>query len=140
MTMDWQLIVVGVDDSAESAAALGLHLAEWVGVQAHLIHGVQDPGAAFAARVMHLTSAQLEAGLLELLGPRLRAALGKVPLQALNDLAIRIGRPAAVLEAAVQELGAGLGILGGKHHLALGRWLGGARRWIWCASRWCRSS
>jgi nucleotide-binding universal stress UspA family protein len=69
----------------------------------------------------------LEPALLELVGPRLRAALARsVPPEALEQLAIRVGRTATMLKMEAEQRGAGLVILGSKHHLALGRWLGGS--------------
>jgi len=127
--MEWKPIVVGVDDSPESSAAadLGWRLAQAAGTSCHFVHVVHDPGTAFASLLMKQHSGELGPALLELVGPRLRAALGqKVPPEALERLVIRVGRAAIMLKIEVERLGAGLVILGGKHHLALGRWLGGS--------------
>ncbi len=127
--MGWKPIIVAVDDSPESAsaAALGWRLAQAAGTSCHLVHVVHDPGTALASLLMKQRSGELEPALLELVGPRLRAALGQsVPPEALERLAIRVGRAAIMLEIEVEKLGAGLVIIGGKHHLALGRWLGGS--------------
>ncbi|HYL22736.1 MAG TPA: universal stress protein [Gemmatimonadales bacterium] len=125
--MAWQPVVVGVDDSpaAAGAAALGWRLAAAAGTSCHLVHVVHDPGTAFASMMMPTSSGELAGPLRELVGPRLRAALGaSVPPQAFGTLAIRIGRPAMMLKLEAEKLGAGLVLLGGKHHLALRRWLG----------------
>ena len=127
--MTWKPIIVGVDDSPEAvaAAALGWRLAAAAHTSCHFVHAVQDPGTAFASLLMRKGSGELEPALLELVGPRLRAALDQsVPAEALEQLAIRVGRTAVMLQNEVEKLGAGLVILGGKHHLALGRWLGGS--------------
>src|SRR3990172_337206 len=127
--MVWKPIVVAVDDSAEAAtaAAFGWRLADLAGTSCHLVHAVPDPGTAFAAAPLGGKARALEAGLRELVGPGLRAALTPTVIpQALDQLAIRIGRTALVLKAEVERLGAGLVIIGGKHHVALGRWLGGS--------------
>lgn len=88
---------------------------------------MHDPGTALASFLMKQRSGELEPALLELVGPRLRAALGqRVPPEALEGLAIRVGRAAIMLKIEVETLGAGLVILGGKHHPALGRWLVGS--------------
>ncbi|HEU5262307.1 MAG TPA: universal stress protein [Gemmatimonadales bacterium] len=126
--MVWKPIVVAVDDSPEAAnaAAFGWRLADMVGTSCHLVHAVPDPGTALAAALMGGRARALEAGITELVGPGLRAALRpSVIPQALDRLDIRIGRTAIVLKAEVERLGAGLVIIGGKHHPALGRWLGG---------------
>jgi nucleotide-binding universal stress UspA family protein len=47
------------------------------------------------------------------------------PLRA-DDVIVRLGRPVRVLQQVVDELGAGLVVLGGKRHPALERWLGGS--------------
>lgn len=127
--MTWKPIIVAVDDSPESAAAaaLGWQLATAANTSCHFVHAVQDPGTAFASILMKKASGELEPALLELVGPRLRAALSRsVPSQALDRLAIRVGRTAVILKIEVEKRGAGLVILGGKHHIALGRWLGGS--------------
>jgi len=127
--MTWKPIIVAVDDSPESAAAaaLGWRLSQEAATSCHFVHVVRDPGTAFASLVMNGRSGELEPALLELLGPRLRAALGqRVPPEALERLAIRVGRPAVMLKIEAERLGAGLLILGGKHHVVLGRWLGGS--------------
>ncbi len=127
--MAWKPIIVAVDDAPESAAAaaLGWRLARAAGTTCHLIHAVHDPGTAFAAMVMQKGGGALESALGELVGPRLSAALADhVPREALDALAIRIGRAALVLKVEAERLGAGLVIIGGKHHLAPGRWLGGS--------------
>lgn len=127
--MTWKPIIVAVDDAPESAdaAAVGWRLAQAAGTSCHLVHVVHDPGTAVASMLMKEQGGELEPALLQLVGPRLRAALApRVPPQALERLVIRVGRTAIMLKIEVERLGAGLVILGGKHHLALGRWLGGS--------------
>lgn len=127
--MTWKPIIVAVDDSPEAAAAaaLGWRLAAAAGTTCHLVHVVHDPGTAFASLAMKGRSGDLEPALLALFGPWLRAALGRsVPPEALDRLAIRVGRTAIMLKIEAEKLGAGLVIVGGKHHAVLGRWLGGS--------------
>jgi nucleotide-binding universal stress UspA family protein len=50
----------------------------------------------------------------------------EVSQSALRDLVVREGWAPVVLDDAVRETGAGLLILGAKHHSVLGRWLGGS--------------
>ena len=127
--MTWKPIIVAVDDSPESAsaAAFGWRLATSANMSCHFVHVVQDPGTALAWLLMKGGRGELEPALLQLVGPRLRNALGQgVPPQALERLAIRVGRTAIMLKIEAEKLGAGLVIIGGKHHLALGRWFGGS--------------
>lgn len=127
--MRWKPIIVAVDDSPESAsaAALGWRLATSAKTSCHFVHAVHDPGTALASLLMEGGPGDLEPALLELVGPRLRAALEQsVPPEALERLVIRVGRTANMLKIEVEKSGAGLVILGGKHHVALGRWLGGS--------------
>lgn len=127
--MKWKPIIVAVDDSPEaaSAAALGWRIATSANTSCHLVHVVQDPAAALTSLLMNGGSGELEAALQELVGPRLRTALGQeVPPAVLERLAIRAGRTATMLKIEVEKLGAGLVVIGGKHHVALGRWLGGS--------------
>jgi nucleotide-binding universal stress UspA family protein len=114
--MSWKPIVVGVDGSPEaaSAAVFAAGLAQRAATACRLVHASRDalgsvpePGGEQRAQVV--------------------AALGtRVPAAVLETLMIRRGRPAAVLNGAVATLGAELVVLGGKHHPALARWLGGS--------------
>jgi nucleotide-binding universal stress UspA family protein len=122
-------IVVGVDASepAARAAALGWRMAEAEGTKCRLVHAARDPWAAFATldvpeRATLLTAAQLDQER-EQICTALRDA---VPAAALNDLVVRVGGPATVLSQEVERLGAGVVVLGGKNHSALGRWFGGS--------------
>lgn len=127
--MAWKPIIVAVDDSPEAAtaAALGWRLAAAARTTCHFVHVVHDPGTAFASLAMRGRSGELEPALLELLGPRLRAALAQsVPPEAMDRLTILVGRTAVMLNIEAERLGAGLVIVGGKHHPLLGRWLGGS--------------
>jgi nucleotide-binding universal stress UspA family protein len=122
-------IIVAVDRSPESTAAarLGARLAERTGTRWRLVHAVRDPGVVFTAKLLKDRAGELDAALRELIGPQLHTAVCAASESAApGELAIRIGRPAAVLQAEVERVGAGLVIIGGKHHLALGRWLGGS--------------
>ncbi len=127
--MSWKPIVVGVDEAPESGAAavLGWRLAATTGTSCRLVHAVRDVGTSVAAALMGTKARDLEQALTAIVGSRLRAALKEcLPPPALDTLVIRIGRPAVVLNAEVERLGAGLVILGGKRHTALGRWLSGS--------------
>ena len=49
-----------------------------------------------------------------------------IPGRAADQLIVRKGRPAAVLNDVIAETEARMLVLGGKHHSTLGRWLGGS--------------
>jgi universal stress protein E len=104
-------ILVGVDDSpsATSAAAFGQHLARRLGVNCHLLH-VVEPGNDTTLPALRVREA-------------LRAT--KPPVDT-SRLEIRVGPAAETLVQAARLLGAGLLILGGKHHSLLGRWVAGS--------------
>lgn len=127
--MAWKPILVAVDGSSESIAAarFGARLAAQAGTQWRLVHAVRDPGIALTARVLADDAAELDKALAELIGPQLEEARQAATASAApGELVIRIGRPAPVLQAEIERCGAGLVIVGGKQHLALGRWLGGS--------------
>lgn len=123
--MSWEPIVVGVDASPESAAAVALAIraAERAGTSCHLVHATRDalavPDAPEGNRYRQALVEQARAQLATVL----RDA---VPAQPLAKLVVRLGSAAGVLEDAAADLGAGLIVLGGKQHSMLGRWLGGS--------------
>ena len=124
--MSWKPIVVGVDASpqAADAAAFAARVAERAATSWHLVHAAADgAGAAPAPGTARSPTAPLDA----LERAQVVAALGqRVPAAALATLTVRPGQPAAVLGDAVAAFGAGLVILGGKHHSIMGRWVGGS--------------
>lgn len=127
--MSRQPIVVGVDASPEAAAAaeLGVRLAHALGSPCRLIHAVQHPWAsallAGGAEVSQEFTAVLHRAAREQLG---RSLSGRVAPALLSDLIVEFGRPAEVISALAAKDQAGMIVLGGKHHSALGRWLGGS--------------
>jgi len=124
----WQPFIVGVDASpaAVRAARFAVALADRADVPCQLVHAVPEvwtlppPMFAQAPEEMNLASAAASAAVV-------RAALeGEVPTDVLDAIETRIGRPALALADAAEEHGAGLVIVGGKHHSALGRWVAGS--------------
>jgi nucleotide-binding universal stress UspA family protein len=129
--MSWHAIVVGVDSSSESATAAAL--AEWLARRAatecRVVHAVRDEWAPLAAvtgagagnlaemqRLQEAVARQrVQEALRERVSPRL-----------LESLELRIGPAPVVLQQAAAEYQAGLIVVGGKHHTALERWLGGS--------------
>ncbi len=124
--MSWKPIVVGVDASPEAAgaAALGARAAEEAGTSCHLVHATRDVWATvqvlegaveFRRALINQARAQVVSALRDKLPPTL-----------VEKLTVKLGRAPIVLKQAVTELDAELVVLGGKHHSALGRWLGGS--------------
>src|SRR6267143_1777116 len=117
--MSWKPIVVGVDTSpaAADAAAFAVDAAHRAATTYHLVHATHDTSGSAGSPVWlgHEVRAQVIAAL-----------RSRVPAAALETLSVRRGPPADVLTGAVADFGAELVVLGGKHHTALGRWLGGS--------------
>ncbi len=127
MNAPWKPVLVGVDTSpqAATAAQVGYHLAHAAGVSCDLVHAAQDFWTTLAAselpeRVAEFTQAWNEAAKRQVAG----ALRGSVPATLLDAIRVRSGRAAAVLAATAAEVDAGLIVLGGKRHWAVGRWLG----------------
>ncbi len=136
--MVWRPVVAGVDGSHESmrAAALACDLGEASGVDVHLVHATKDLWSAikhishFAAR---RTAASPSEDLSFLHQKTIRAAHSRIAAllnqsllaTAADNLDVQIGRAGTVLERKAKAVGADLVVVGGKHHKALGRWLGG---------------
>jgi nucleotide-binding universal stress UspA family protein len=126
----WRPVVVGVDasPSAVDAALMGWELAQATGATCRLVHSTPEAWTvptvphSFAARPDAVNEATRQAArtvVLEMLGE-------SVPDSLLAALEVRTGRPAAALRDAAAELAAGVVVLGGKHHSALGRWVVGS--------------
>jgi len=127
--MNWKPVVVGVDASPESAAAaaLGVEIARVARTRCVLVHAARDAWSMFAALEVPERVNEFNVALTEQARRQVADALrGHVPAAMIVDLVVRVGRTADVLNAAVDEYDAGLVILGGKHHSALGRWFGGS--------------
>lgn len=127
--MSWGPIVVGVDASSEAAGAaiLGYRIARGAAEGCELVHATPDAWAPFAAvgdpkQVQEMHRLQLAVA-----RHRVTDALrGRVAPELLEALETRFGPAAVVLQQVATERGAGLLVLGGKHHTALERWLGGS--------------
>src|SRR5256885_824450 len=123
LVMPWKPIVVGVDASPEAAdaAVFAVAVAHRAETSCHLVHATPGSGHAPRRESYPYTRRYEQASV------QVAAALGnRVPAAVLRSLAVHRGKPAAVLNEAVAELGAELVVLGGKHHSTLGRWLGGS--------------
>jgi len=124
--MSWQPIVVGVDASPEAAgaAAFAFRMSQRAGTSCHLVHAARDAWASVGVaegvdELWHALIHQARANITTTLK-------NVVPKELADDLTVRLGRAPLVLKEAVRELGAEVVVLGGKHHSALGRWLGGS--------------
>ncbi|HEX9294140.1 MAG TPA: universal stress protein [Gemmatimonadales bacterium] len=128
--MAWGPIVVGVDASpaAVGAADLGQRIAQLAGVRCELVHAVRDAWAPLVAvnpdpQVVEMQNQQLAVAR-ETINRTLQAA--PIRNRELEDLSVLFGPPAAVLQEVTRARRPGLLVLGGKHHSALERWLGGS--------------
>lgn len=127
--MNWKPVVVGVDASPEAAraAALGVAIARAAGTRCVLVHAARDAWSMFAALEVPERVNEFNVALMEQARRQVADALrGHVPADRIVDLLVRVGPTADVLNAVVDEYDAGLVVLGGKHHSALGRWFGGS--------------
>lgn len=127
--MQRQPILVGVDASAEAAAAaeFGSNFAHAAGVRCQLVHAVRDPWAAALLAEIPDQTPQFTQALYQQARVELQRALeNRVSVDALRELVIQAGRPDEVIAGMVKETHAELIVLGGKHHSVLGRWFGGS--------------
>src|SRR5260370_33828223 len=125
--MSWQPIVVGTDPSPEAAgaAAFACRLAERAGTSCRLVHATPD---VLASADVPQNDPYRQVILDEARSSIVAALADAGPVQLLDTLTVRLGGTPAVLQRVAAELGAELIVLGGKHHTALGRWLGGRTR------------
>jgi len=127
--MAWGPIVVGVDASpaAAGAAALAERIAKLAGVRCELVHAVRDAWAPLVAVNPDPQVAEMQLVQQALARKQVQHVLrGTVSDRALETLSVRFGPAAVVLRQVVEESRPGLLVLGGKHHTALERWLGGS--------------
>lgn len=127
--MNAHAIVAGVDGSLESVAAarVACKLAEAGGTPCRLVHAANDVNAALAFAGTGVVTETLQLAELSRARAEVAASLrDRVPAAAVHGMVVSTGATADVLEAVVRETGAGLLVLGGKHHSRLGRWLGGS--------------
>ena len=127
--MSWGPIVVGVDTSsaAAGAAEAGEQLAQLASVQCRLVHAVPDVWAPLAAVTSRPDIAEMQELQLAVGREMVKRTLkGAVSPGLLDTIDPRFGPAAVVLRQVGEEQRPGLLVLGGKHHTALERWLGGS--------------
>jgi nucleotide-binding universal stress UspA family protein len=126
--MGWNPIVVGVDGSPESvrAAVTGSVIARAAGMRCSLVYAAPDYWSATSVPELWEDQGSLQRATIEHSRTLITNALeGNVPKSLLEDLDVRIGRAPLVLSQVAAEQGAGLVILGGKHHRGVARLFGG---------------
>jgi nucleotide-binding universal stress UspA family protein len=127
--MTWKPIVAGVDGSPEGtrAAVVAARLAETAGTTCYLAHAVRDPFTDATLAQVPLDLSDVNRIVRDAAAIRIRNELrDKVPAALLDRLDVRLGPAGWVLNDVVDERKAELLVLGGKHHSALGRWIGGS--------------
>lgn len=127
--MSWKPIVAGVDATADGAwsAAAAWRIAAAAKVPCHLVHAVREIRPLVGVGVPGTTETELRSAMLGIAREEVTRALrGNASEACLDALEVRFGRPVRVLEAVASDHDAGLIVLGGKRHSALGRWLAGS--------------
>ena len=126
--MNWQPIVAGVDGSPESlrAAVRAWRIARAAAVPCILAYAVPDVWAPGGMAPL-VNSPEIFDTLVSAVRHHLAYELGnQIPAAIRRSLVARAGRPGVVLDELARELGAGLIVVGGRHHRALARGLGGS--------------
>ena len=126
--MAWQPIVAGVDGSPESfrAASLAWRIARAADARCVLVYAVPEVWAPGGMAPL-VNSADIFDRLVSDLREQLAREVGaEVPEAVRQALVARAGRPGVVLDEIVREQGASLVVVGGRHHGALARGLGGS--------------
>jgi nucleotide-binding universal stress UspA family protein len=127
--MAWGPVVVGVDASpaAVGAAVLAERIATLADVRCDLVHAVRDAWAPLVAVNPDPAVAEMQQLQQAVARERVHQVLeGAVSDPVLETLQVRFGPAAVVLRQVVEETRPALLVLGGKHHTALERWLGGS--------------
>lgn len=127
--MSWGPIVVGVDASpaAAGAAALAQRIARDAAVSCALVHAARDVWVPLATVSSDEQVAEMQCLQLAVERQLVADALRDVVApKLLEDMVVRFGPAAVVLQQVTRERRPGLLVLGGKHHSALERWLGGS--------------
>ncbi|HTR20276.1 MAG TPA: universal stress protein [Gemmatimonadales bacterium] len=126
---NWKPVLVGIDASSEAqeAARFGWKLAQATGAQLVLVHAVREFWIPFADEQLGERTGEIRRALLDTARAQVTTILAdSVPTEVQERMIVRFGRAPLVLRQAAEELGAGLVILGGKHHSVLDRWTGGS--------------
>jgi len=133
--MTWKPVVIGVDASpgAAVAAQVGWQLARTAGTEWHLVHALRDQWSSLAVSRLPERAEEFRRALAANARRQVEAALrSTIPEEVLRGLVVRIGGPPEVLQDVVDELDAGLVVLGHEHP--------GTPNRVWTSSyAWVRS-
>ena len=126
--MTWQPIVAGVDGSPESfrAASLAWRIARAADAQCVLVYAVPEVWAPGGMAPLVNSSEVFDMLVSDLRHQIDHELAAEVPEPIRQSLIARAGRPGVVLDQVAREYGAGLVVVGGRHHGALARGLGGS--------------
>jgi nucleotide-binding universal stress UspA family protein len=126
--MTWQPIVAGVDGSPESfrAASLAWRIARAADAQCVLVCAVPEVWAPGGMAPLVNSSEVFDMLVSDLRHQINHELAAEVPEPIRQSLIARAGRPGVVLDQVAREYGAGLVVVGGRHHGALARGLGGS--------------
>ncbi len=127
--MTWHPVVAGVDASQAGAlaAAVAWMIARSARTTCHLVHGARGLSGVSPALPLPADHEEIATHVAAAARQRVEAALrGNAPPEVIAHLDVRFGHPAWVLGRAIEELQAGLLVLGGKHHAPPVRWFGGS--------------
>lgn len=126
--MKWQPIIAGVDGSPESfrAAALAWRIARAAEAQCVLVYAVPEVWAPGGLAPLVNSSEVFDMLVSDLRHQIDHELAAEIPEPVRQSLVVRPGRPGVVLDQVAREYGAGLVVVGGRHHGALARGLGGS--------------
>ncbi len=126
--MKWQPIIAGVDGSPESfrAASVAWQVARAADAQCVLVYAVPDVWAPGGIAPLVNSAEIFDMLVSELRHHLARELAAEIPEAVRQSLLARPGRPGVVLDAVAREYGAELIVVGGRHHGALARGLGGS--------------
>jgi len=126
--MKWQPVIAGVDGSAESlrAASLAWRIARAADTRCVLVHAVPELWVPGGLSPLVNSPEAFDMIVAEMRQYIAKEVASEIPEAILHSLVARPGRPGVVLDQVARELGAGLVVVGGRHHGALARGLGGS--------------
>ncbi len=122
-------IVAGVDDSPEGvrSAKVAWAIAQVAGVECRLVHAAREYWATSGGTDIPIDVGAMNQAVLQIAQERLTEALrSAIPPEGVSHLEVRLGRATVLIREVVAEHGAGIVVLGAKHHPAVTRWIGGS--------------
>lgn len=127
--LPWQPILVGVDRSPEALAAawLAWEIAQRSGAPIHLVKVIRVVSIPPTSGGPLLEISEINRLLRQTSRARTKQVLSRhLPAEIVELMEVRGGRTGPIIARMVQYAGAGLVVLGGKRHGALGGWIGGS--------------